>query len=478
MQSRRIGAIHALQNEQMNLLVLDHKDLEGSGAHPSALTAAAVAERFLTSPDSPEIGSTRLLLQSFIAEVLWKSGEHLISIELLHKAIEMGKRSSTESLLAASNMLDLGLRLSSGRLQKPSKILHEYLTPALDAVGSTHSEEAGAIHLKFALFCDEQLESFTTSEDFMRLERLRNEKSREINALDSLIGRSTTSEDKRRLQAQKVKATALFEIDDSEYSELDSSRQMYLRKSLKSFLAGLSMTDTYDVLISRCLTLWFANNKSDLINSLFGQDSDAVPSRKFLVVLDQLLARLDANEDAFQKALSAILTRLVEGHPYQSLYVMYAVQHSRRSGDFAARGRVKAITKIVQGLSARRTMEIRVANVRCVCSNYVKLAETNIDKKAFSSKSVPFSVVPNHRAFLVDFAKLRVPPLTLHLPPRPSCDYSDIPTIDTYEKKFTLASGISHPKVINCKVSDGTTCKELVRYHDFIGTKHSNRVPG
>lgn len=457
-----------LLGEQLKLLVSDHKDLEGTRIHANALAASALAEKLSGTTGfslSPDIS---IRVKSLIAEVLWKSGEQSVSVELLRVATQLSSRPGTvDDLTRASNLLDLGLRSSSARLQKPLSILQDYLVPAIDLLESNHSYEAGAIHLKFASFCDDQLKSLSGSEDFTRLERLRNEKSREIAALDGMIDTSTTKEEKRRLISQRTKATALFEIDDTEYSDIQASRQMYLRRSIKSFLAAFSMTDEGDVLISRCLALWFANGNAESINSVFGEHVDSVPSYKFLVVLDQLMARLNASGDSFQTILAKILSRLVQDHPFHSLYGMYAVQYSRRSGDEAARGRVKAITKIVQSLATQREMELIISNVRSVCSNYVKLANMVIDKKAFPNKAVPFSAIPNHRAFLVDFARLQVPPLTLSLPPRPSCDYSDIPTIVSYENRFTLASGISVPKVLKCKVSDGSICKELVSHTPF-----------
>lgn len=459
------GAFHLLE-DQLRILVTDHSNLEGQVAYPSALTAAAIAETLCKIQGFEPSTTSTVMIKSMVAEVLWKSEEQFIAVQILRDAIEdSAKHNEVDPLIVATNLLDLGLKSATGRLEKPSVILHRYLLPAIDVLETTKSAKAGALHLKFALFCDQQMESLSSSDDFRRSGQLRNEKLREIEALDSLINGARASDEKRRLLSQKAKATALFDSDDAEYTLLNSSRELYLCKSLQSFLCALAIHDDGDVLISRCSTLWFANGTNAMANKVFGQNVDKVASHKFLILLNQFLARLNTSRDEFQTILASTLSRLVKDHPYQSLYVMYAVQYSRRSGDEAARGRVKAITEIVQTLSAQQGLGQIISNVRSLCSNYVKLATTVLDKKDYPNKAVPFSAVANHRAFLVDFAKLRVPPLTLRLDPRPSCDYSDVPTIITYEKRFALAGGISVPKILKCHVSDGTVCKELVMHY-------------
>lgn len=449
---------------QLQLLLVDYKWAVTDQNYQSILTATVVAEALCAANPSVLPIDIRLAVKALAADVLWHSGDLSSSVKLLQNIIDLTEvHAGVSPLLAAKNLLDIGLRMATGRFEKQKNILEKYLMLAIEILADNTSTTAGKMHLKFAAFCDEQLESLQNNEDLRRLSRLRNEKEREIEDLDHLIRESSTSEHRRRLQNQKSKAKALFEIDNAEYVEVTSSQNIYLTQSIESFLRAFAITDEGDTLVSRCSTLWFANSTSTVANEAFDKYVDAVPSYKFLIPLNQLLARLSATDSHFQRILARLLGRIATEHPYHALYVMYAVQYSKRSGDEAAKGRVKAMTKIIQKISTGRTMGRIILNVRTLCGHYIKLATSPVNKKDFPTKAIPFTCMPNHNAFLHEFAKMKLPPMTLPIAARSSRDYSDVPIISTYEKTFTLAGGISVPKVLKCRLSDGSICKELVR---------------
>jgi len=55
-----------------------------------------------------------------------------------------------------------------------------------------------------------------------------------------------------------------------------------------------------------------------------------------------------------------------------------------------------------------------------------------------------------------------IPPPTMIIPLRPDRDYSDVPTIAKWQPEFSIASGISMPKIATAIATDGKKYKQLV----------------
>lgn len=455
---------------QLDLLISDYEQCDKHHSQQALLNATTFAEKLAVTPGYICPFGLRVKLDSLIADVLWRYGDFSTSISLLRNVLDRTTNShDVAALVLSTNLLNMGLRSAHGRLEKPKEILHKYLLPAIEHLRSETSKDAGEIHARFASFCHEQFMSHDQNKDFQRLERLRDEKQEEIVMLDSLREKCSGTEEKRRLLVQREKARSIFEVDNTEYEQMKTTRQVYLRSSLVSFLEAFTLSDSADMLISRCCSLWFANSTDTTANEAFAQAATRVPSHKFLILLHQLLARVSTAADMFQSNLANLLIRLAKDHPYHSLYIMYAVQYSKRSGDQPAKDRARAVARVMQKLTTDSSFEVMAAKVQSICSNYVKLASTVINKNDFQTKDIPFKCIPNYRSFLVQMPSLNLPPLTMTIEPRASCDYSDITSISSYDKTFNIAGGISAPKVLKLRLSDGSTRKELVnRSSSFV----------
>lgn len=468
---------HELITTQLELLVMDYNLMTDDGQQQALLNATQYGKRLAGTTGYICPPNLRLKLDSLVANVLWQIGERTTSVTLLHKLkTEIDLNGLVEPSIAALNLLNLGLHASKGRLEKASEIIHKYLLPAIELLEGDESPIAGTVHSRFAAFCHAQFMSHNQNKDHQRLETLRNENNQEILALESLRNSSTSTEDKRKLAARIDKARALFEVDDAEYKEINITRQVYLRESLSSFLRAFALVDTADTLISRCCALWFANSTDTDANRAFQRGISGVPSYKFVILLNQLLARLSTTSDLFQDTLATLLSRLISDHPYHSLYSMHTVQYSKRSGDLPAKDRAKALSRIMQKLMVDNTFGNIVPKVHYLCSNYVKLAAVIINKNDFPEKDISFTSIPNNHAFLVRIPTLQLPPLTFDVEPRLSKDYSDVPTIASYDKCFRLAGGISVPKIIQLRTSDGIICKELVSMPGLTRERNVNSL--
>lgn len=443
-------------------MTTDYKQAVECGGHQAFLSSAIYADQLLSSMNLRQSEETSVRVKAMTSAAMWYLDERTASMKVMQQIIRSPSTGECiDQFFMATNLLETGLRAAEGKLEKADDILQNYLLPAVELMYEEKSSRAGTIHMAFATFCQNQLSIIDSSDDTRRLDQLRGEKLREITELEELLDRSNIHEDRRKLQHQISKAKALYNGDDVEYTKIVATRNMYLTRSIESFLLACACKDEVSA-ISRCSILWFSNSTDLSANTAFQKHIENVPSYKFLVILNQLLSRLADSESIFQFTLSSILIRLVEDHPFHALYTMYSVQYAKRSGDMAARSRSKALTKIMQKLATKKILHDLISKVRLLCANYVKLAGVQINKHDFPSKEIPFSCLTNYKAFLSEFATLKLPPLTSTIEARLSCDYSDIPLIIGYEKTFGIAGGVSAPKIIRCRTSDGNLCKELV----------------
>ena len=60
-------------------------------------------------------------------------------------------------------------------------------------------------------------------------------------------------------------------------------------------------------------------------------------------------------------------------------------------------------------------------------------------------------------------AKYRVPPPTMTIELSPTADYSKVPFMSRLETQFSIASGVSMPKIITVVGNNGERYKQLVR---------------
>lgn len=449
----------------LRFLVTTYPPSDASYELPGIARAAVSCERILQEDTSYGLPQDVVLAaKSLMADVLWMSGERDASIRILEVVgVSSTIVNDAVRLVTARNLLQIGLRSSIARSKKAEDILQLYLEPAIALLVSCKDLKRGELFRKFATFCDTQLTELGANHDVLRIKHLREEKEREIKDMDDLLSQSVSSEGRRKLLNQKAKLTILHEQDNAEYKSFEAARSVYLTRCIASFLQALAIDHRSDLSVFRCVTVWLANARLDAVNDVFVQHYHTVQSHKFLVLLDQLLSRLSDKEDRFQHVLMVVLTRSATDHPFHTLYPMYALQFSQRKGDLEAKGRQRSVTNLIHNLCASRELETLVVNIRHLCGQYVKLASAHIDKKDYPSNEIPLRHLDNHKCFSTEFADYRLPPLSRKIPPRASCNYHDVPRIQTYGKTFQVAGGISAPKILLCCLDNGERIKELVR---------------
>lgn len=359
-----------------------------------------------------------------------------------------------------------GHQISEARLEKPDEIVKTYLGPAIKELhGISDGDEAGEVFYEFASFCDQQLQNPDSLEDFQRIQKLREQKEAEVHGLDQMIkSAGSQSTEKQNYKNFRAKAKLWFDLDDREFQRLRETRQTFLRQSIENYLVCLRASDKYDNAALRFSALWLENYNSEIANAAVAKHIGDVGSRKFAALMNQWSSRLLKVVGHFQSLLFKLVLRLCMDHPYHSMYQIFASSKTKAAKDEVAMGRYNAANEIVEQLKANRRISHIWLALHNTNAHFVHLAAERLDDPSIKPGSkVSLRQSPAGQKVESDVQKQRVPPPTMTLPLRPDCDYTRVPTIARFQPEYTVASGISMPKIITAIGTDGLKYKQLFK---------------
>ena len=347
-------------------------------------------------------------------------------------------------------------------MEKPEHIIQEYLAPSVKELkGRYEGDEAGRVFHGFAMFCDQQLQNPDGLEDFQRVEQIRNRKAREVSTLEDML-KSAEGREREALKMHRVKAKQWLDLDDREYQRLKRSREAFMYQCLENYLLSLKESDTYNSDVLRFCALWLDNSDSSIANKAVAKHLNDVPSRKFAPLMNQLTSRLLDVVDDFQPLLSTLIYRICVEHPFHGMYQIFASSKSKGGKDQSAMSRNRAAGKLVDGLKYDKHIGPTWVAVHNTNINYVRFAADRIDDKLKSGAKVLLRKQVTGYRLEQDAATQKLPPPTMHIDIRANCDYSDVPKLARYQPEFTVASGVSAPKIVTAIATDGLKYKQLV----------------
>ena len=359
-----------------------------------------------------------------------------------------------------------GHQISEARLQKPDEIISQYLMPAIRELhGISQGNEAGQVFHEFASFCDQQLQNADGLEDFQRIKKLRERKETEVRDLERMIKSSgSQTKEKDNLKSHRAKAKQWFDLDDREYQRLLDSRQAFLRQSLENYLLSLKASEKYDNDALRFSALWLENWDSEIANVAVSKHVAQVASRKFAPLMNQWSSRLLDTPCSFQKILLSLVLRICTDHPYHGMYQIFAGSKTKGGKDETALARHAAANNIVNRLKATKKAAATWLAIHNTNISFVRFAADKMeDLKIKSGAKVTLRKSATGQRLEQDLHSQKIPPPTMKIPLRADCDYRDVPTIAKFQPEFTVASGISMPKIVTAIGTDGLKYKQLVR---------------
>jgi ataxia telangiectasia mutated family protein len=398
-----------------------------------------------------------------VASVLWDAEENTASVNMLRDILRTSEFDAQEIKVGRSGLLaQLGTQLADARLGKPSDILEDYLRPAVDDLSKNSvGKEAGKVYHAFAVFCDQQLQYPANVEDFERITTLRQKKLEEVQQLETLIKGFRRPTEAREHERSLAKAKQWFKLDNNEYQHQKSSRETFVQQSLQNYLLALHASDEHNLSVLRFFALWLESSDSAPANAVVDEHLPMVPSWKFVVLLNQLMSRLQQDNSPFQAVLMALTKRLCLEHPYHSVHHVYASTRKPGSKDDKAivirYEAAKTVRRHVEGDSAKGDLFKRLFQAD---SAYRQLADEPLDRKAgkLTLKDVRTAAQVSRLV-----PTLRLPPVTMGLPLRPDGNYDDVPKVVKFGAAVSIMSGLSTPKVLTAISSDGQQYKQLFK---------------
>jgi len=339
-----------------------------------------------------------------------------------------------------------------------------YLKPAIESLHNvTKGTEAGKVFHEFARCCDQQLQDRDSLEDFQRLQSLRERKLQEARALEKMYKSTSKDDDEKRREISRSlqKASSWYRLDDEEYKRAVIARAEFANQSLENHLKSLTACEEYDNCVVRFFALWLEHSDSASANAAVAQQLDKVPSWKFVILLNQMSSRLMDEQSTFQVLLSRLLRRLCVDHPYHSIHHIFASCNTNiLESDEVAHARKKAALKVFNAVHNDKRVGGLCGKVWEASKLYHELASATMPKTKSSKLSL--SKVPVASRMNTRVSQLRIPPATLSLELRPAGDYSQVPTIARFREEISIATGLSAPKILTARATDGNQYKQLV----------------
>ncbi|KAJ5945721.1 hypothetical protein N7454_002560 [Penicillium verhagenii] len=399
-----------------------------------------------------------------LANVLWDQGEMTASIRMLQQLKGQGDLHKQAIPLTRSELLvTLGHHVAEARLEKPDSILQDYLSPAVKELkGDAEGETAGRVYHGFAAFCDQQLLNADGLEDFKRVEQLRDRKEKELQGLEDMM-KNAEGREKESLKIFRSKAKQWFDLDDREYQRLLRSREALLQQCLENYLLALRESDAYHNDILRFCALWLDKSDSKIANSAVSKHLSEVPSYKFAPLMNQLSSRLLDVSDDFQSLLTGLVYKICVEHPFHGMYQIFASSKSKGGKDPSSHSRYRAANILVDRLKNDSKMGSTWVAVHNMNITYVRFAVDKPDSKFKTGAKISLKKLPTGERLGHDAVTHRLPPPTMKIELRRDRDYSQVPVVAKFLNEFTLASGVSAPKIVTAIATNGVHYKQLYK---------------
>lgn len=399
-----------------------------------------------------------------VASAMWDQGEIPSSIGVLQELQRMPNlKSQTIPVSKAIILAKLASQISHAKLEKSDRIIDNYLKPALKELkDNAKGSDAGQVYREFAVFCDRQYQDQDAIDDIERLRFMKESKEEEVATLASLIKEATSRSVKNTHAKAWEQANKWLRIDREEFDRLLGEREALLKQSLCNYLLSLAAWDGHNSDAVRFTALWLEHAEQVLPEELGGLMKE-VSTYKFAALANQLTSRLlDEPGDEFQRMLFDLVLGICSDHPYHGMYQVWAGQNTNpKKEDEVAVSRQRATANIGKELKSMPQSKDIWISVNASNEVYCRFAA---EKERYKQgMRIKVSSSPGAISLERSFRNYKLPPPTLQVELDPQRDYSRLPTMHKLEPTFSIASGISAPKIITVIASNGRRYKQLVK---------------
>ncbi|CAG80568.1 YALI0D03888p [Yarrowia lipolytica CLIB122] len=388
-----------------------------------------------------------------IASCLWSEAavSRTTPVEMLKRML--GSINPGQSPVLASQFCQATVLLtdwsSQARMMSPEKIHRLYIAGASEymALIPAGNPKTRMFHV-FAKFCETQLHSQNYDEQIhnavMDIERLEGE-------LANLSRISMTREIKH---AQRISRKSLDRAKESKLN-YERLKAMFLDSAVQFYLLSCAVRDSeYHEDVTRLISLWFGNSHVNFVNERM-QDYALIPSFKLAPLINQLSSKLSYEpNNYFQTLLLDLVSATCKAHPFHCLYQISSLMRTDASPQ--TERRIQAAVKVWNTVKTQEKTICRAMEI--FTDKCVELANAEWPGKGQKASINQF---PNGSWWQNGLRKLNIPPPTAQIPL--SLDYTDIPSMNKVLAQVIKAGGISHPKIMDFQLSDGSVSKALLK---------------
>ena len=456
--------VKSLRLANAECLVSVSRLARSNGALQEALAATTHLDSFGHGGSANGISISAAALQE-TAAVLWDIEEVTASVSMLREILKDANISLQDIPVGRAGVLaELGRELSAARLEKPEDIFKTCLQASIKTLGDrSEGKEAGQVFHQYATFCDQQLQDPVNVEQFSRISQLRQQKQKQVDGLSDVMRHGKTSEERYEAQRSLPKMEAWLRLDNEEYQRQRSIRESYTHLGLKNYLLALSASDEHNISVLRFFAMWLENYDLAKANLAVQGNINGVPSWKFVVITNQLLSRVEKDSSAFQVALQNLVQRLCGDHPYHTLHYLFAATRKpQRRDDTAAQSRWEAASYIRAALSSKGASTTDLLKRWFLADNAYNNLCLSPEPDGRRSK-IEINEFPPAVAMASATVKYRVPPATCSIPLRSDARYEDVIIIERWTPQMNIMSGLSRPKALEARASDGRVYKHLFK---------------
>ncbi|OBT86494.1 hypothetical protein VE02_04917 [Pseudogymnoascus sp. 03VT05] len=398
-----------------------------------------------------------------VANAMWDQGEMASSIGMLQELEQLSNLKQQTIPIGKSKILaKIASQVSMAKLEKPDRIIEKYLSPALaELKGKTDGSDAGQVYHEFAVFCDRQYQDPDSIEDLERLRTLKEMKEMEVETLLKLSKEATSGQKQRNHRAYN-QAKQWLTLDTEEYERLNDGRGQLLRRSLENYLLSLAAWDDHNNDALRFTALWLEHSDQEVVSESVSKYLPNVATLKFASLANQLTSRLLDTKDKFQVQLLNLVLNICKDHPHHGMYQIWAGTNSNPSAnDETALSRQKATKEVALKLSKSARSGGTWSAIDRISHQYCHFASER--EKVKSGSKISLRNSPAGSALNAMLQKNPLPPPTLQIELSADKNYSRLPTMISVDPSFSIASGISAPKIVTLLASNGKRYRQLVK---------------
>jgi hypothetical protein len=375
------------------------------------------------------------------AKTLWSLGQRNIAIQLLKSRLPPPKDSDNACMRSL-----LGSYIAQDRHESPEDVIRNYLLPAT-MVGSL--EKKARAHHVLAQYADSRIQQ--AMEDFDEATQLNELKQSEANMASNI-----TRTDRVFVQLKE---------GEERVKKLDSLKTRYINLAVIHYLEGLQNGSGDGVDKYRFFALWMQHSPTEKeLDDAVSVCLEKVNTAVFVDMIRHFCSILSEEPTKFNIILKKFMQRMAKEHPYHTIPHWYSMLEYENGQQVKNDPKARVFHEMFHELVRTRVKGL-VTEYNWFTRHAAEFGNAVLPPAIASSRGD--YTPPNHPIFAAAEKCPHLPIFTLNLPVRSDGDYTrDLVTMTSVEETVKILDGLSAPKLVTFKGSDGKEYKMIFKGRD------------